>query len=87
MLSDRLCLITVVSEGLLTSGGNTMLVVRRFGNVCPGTVKLIQLVSPSWNTDFGGLDMFCERLSSEFHIVHCLATLGLVGKRGEVVSV
>ncbi|CAH8512722.1 translation initiation factor eIF4E [Schistosoma haematobium] len=37
-LDDSLCLIIVVSEGLLTSHGNTMLVMQRFGIVCSGAI-------------------------------------------------
>ncbi|VDP65700.1 unnamed protein product, partial [Schistosoma curassoni] len=55
-----LCSIIVVSEGLLTSSGNTMLVMQKLGIACSGAETIIQLVSPSWNIDFGGLDMFSE---------------------------
>ena len=47
MLDVSLCSIIVVSEGLLTSSGNTMLVMQRFGIVCSGAETIIQLVSPS----------------------------------------
>ncbi|CAH8432930.1 unnamed protein product [Schistosoma bovis] len=43
-LDDSLCLIIVVSEGLLTSSGNTMLVMQRFGIVCSGTETIMQSV-------------------------------------------
>ncbi|KAH9581629.1 Protein fam76b, variant 2 [Schistosoma haematobium] len=36
MLDNSLCSIITVSEGLLTSSGNTMLVMQRFGIVCSG---------------------------------------------------
>ncbi|VDO88847.1 unnamed protein product [Schistosoma margrebowiei] len=41
-----LCLIIVVSGGLLTSSGNTMSVMQRFGIVCSGSATIIQLMSP-----------------------------------------
>ncbi|VDO98085.1 unnamed protein product [Schistosoma curassoni] len=87
MLDVSLCSIIAVSEGLPTSSGNTMLTMQGFGIVCSGTETITQLVSPSLNIDFGGLDVFYECRPREFHIVHYLPTLGLVGRSGEVVSV
>lgn len=49
--------LVVVFEGLLGSGGNAILTTLRFDNVYLGSVVIIQSVSPSWNTNFQGLEI------------------------------
>lgn len=58
MLDESLCLIVVVSDELLTSRGNTVLVMQRLKIVCSGTVTIIQLVLPPWEIGFSVFDMF-----------------------------
>ena len=65
MLDDSLCLIIVVSEGLLILSGSTMLVMQRLRIVCSGAEMTMQLVSLSRNIDFGGMDMFHELLFAD----------------------
>ncbi|VDP03409.1 unnamed protein product [Schistosoma mattheei] len=47
MLDDSLYLIIVVSERLLISSGNIMLVMQRLSIVCSDIVTIIQLMSLS----------------------------------------
>lgn len=78
--SDSQHSVIIVSEGLLTFSGNTMLAIRRISNV----------FKPNYDdsncfTMFGGLDMLYKCYLSGFHFVHCLLTMGIVEKSAEVV--
>lgn len=58
ILGGSLSSIISVSKRLPTFSGNTILIIWMFGSVRSGTVSTFQSITPSWNTDFSGLDVY-----------------------------
>lgn len=81
-----LCSIICTSDGLLTSSGNTMFVIRRFNNMRLGTMMVFQLMSSPWNPGLSGVKMCYECGPSGIHFVGYSLTLRLDGISIESVN-